>query len=114
VLPLLCGRCLISSGTIHPLFLKYILGARIGVPLTGCLKTVFPQPVDQEVEFYSFCINILPNIVTLWYTIYDIYQLLHVLAQRCYPQGVIIQRYISQHASLCSVPPIQMTKIFKC
>jgi hypothetical protein len=42
-----------------------------GYRLPGCLKTVFPQPVDQEVEFSSFYLNTLPNICTLWYTVYD-------------------------------------------
>ena len=73
-----------------------------GYHLPGCLKA-FPQPVDQKVEFYSFYLNILPNISTMWYTIYDIHQILHISTQRYYPQGVIMQRYISQHTNLCSV-----------
>jgi len=35
-------------------------------------------------------INKSPNNCTLWYTIYDIHQLLLVSASRCHPQGVII------------------------
>ena len=34
-------------------------------------------------------INISPNICTLWYTSYDIYQLLLISASRCHPQVVI-------------------------
>lgn len=34
------------------------------------------------------------NICTLWFTIYDIYQLLHILALRCHPQEVIYNKAI--------------------
>jgi hypothetical protein len=42
----------------------------------------------QTVHVLTF--HISSNICTLWYTIYGIYQLLHVSTQSCHLQGVII------------------------
>jgi hypothetical protein len=41
----------------------------------------------------GFYINVSSKIFTLWYTIYDIYELLHVSARRCHPQVVITKVY---------------------
>jgi hypothetical protein len=51
-------------------------------------------------------INISSHRCTLWYTMYGIYQLLHISAPRCYPQEVTITdvQYISQNDSLVSPP----------
>jgi hypothetical protein len=64
----MCSPCYVADVWHHlepyTLFnIFWVLAYRYHLP--GRLKTVFPQPVDQEVEFYSFCINTLPNIVTL-------------------------------------------------
>jgi hypothetical protein len=50
-------------------------------------------------------ISISSDLCTLWYTIYDICQLLRVSAPRCHPQGVFITKLYKPtcHSKFCSL-----------
>jgi len=62
-------------------------------PTATCTKrTPFKHPLYIFVSHtvHVLTITLSPKVRTLWYTIYDTYQLPQVSAPRCHPQGVVI------------------------
>jgi len=66
--------------------------------IIGSLLAIFM--LFNTVHFLT--INMLSHSCTMRYITYDVYQLLHISAPTCYPQGVTIAdvQYMSQHGSL--------------